>query len=121
MKKKLLAIIFICVATLTATIASNTTFEANTVAVRLNKSKIGLTIKKNATGKTTYGKTTLKVKVAKGYKIKSKSFKTSKKSVATVNKNGKITAKGKGSVTIKAKVTLKNGSTKTIKMTIKVK
>ena len=53
--------------------------------------------------------------------IKSITYTTSKKSVATVNKNGKITAKGKGSVTIKAKVTLKNGSTKTIKMTIKVK
>lgn len=53
--------------------------------------------------------------------IKSVSYTTSKKSVATVNKSGKITAKGKGIVSIKAKVTLKNGETKTIKMTIKVK
>lgn len=53
--------------------------------------------------------------------IKSVSYTTSKKSVATVNKSGKITAKGKGTVSIKAKVTLKNGETKTIKMTIKVK
>jgi len=41
--------------------------------------------------------------------------------VATVNKNGKITAKKKGSVTVKAKVTLKNGTTKTVSMKIKVK
>ena len=53
--------------------------------------------------------------------IKSITYTTSKKSVATVSKDGKITAKGKGTVTVTAKVTLKNGTTKTIKMTIKVK
>ena len=53
--------------------------------------------------------------------IKSITYTTSKKSVATVNKSGKITTKGKGAVTITAKVILKNGVTKTIKMTIKVK
>ena len=52
--------------------------------------------------------------------IKSITYTTSKKSVATVNKNGKITTKGKGSATVKAIVTLKNGDKKTIKMTIKV-
>ena len=53
--------------------------------------------------------------------IKSITYTTSKKSVATVGKKGKISAKKKGTVTVKAKVTLKNGMTKTIKMTIKVK
>lgn len=53
--------------------------------------------------------------------IKSITYTSSKKSVATVSKDGKITAKGKGTVTVTAKVTLKNGTTKTIKMTIKVK
>lgn len=123
MKKKLLAIIFICVATLTVTIASNTTFEAKTVPVRLNKSKIGLTIKKNATGKTTYGKTTLKVKVTKGYKIKSKSFKTSKKSVATVSKKGVVVAKKKGTAKIYVTVKYtksKNKKVYTKKITAKV-
>lgn len=48
-------------------------------------------------------------------------YKTSKKSVATVNKNGTITAKKAGKVTVKATVTLKNGKTKTVKMTITVK
>lgn len=53
--------------------------------------------------------------------IKSITYTTSKKSVATVSKTGKITAKDKGTATIKAKVILKNGQTKTIKMTVTVK
>lgn len=48
-------------------------------------------------------------------------YKTSKKSIATVSKNGTITAKKAGKVTVKATVTLKNGKTKTVKMTITVK
>ena len=53
--------------------------------------------------------------------IKSITYTTSKKSVATVNRNGKITAKGTGTVTIKAKVTLKNGQTRIIQMKVTVK
>lgn len=48
-------------------------------------------------------------------------YKTSKKSVAAVNKNGTITTKKAGKVTVTAKVTLNNGKTKTIKMTVTVK
>ena len=48
-------------------------------------------------------------------------YTSAKKSVATVNKNGTITAKNSGSVVIIATVTLKNGKTKTVKMKIKVK
>lgn len=48
-------------------------------------------------------------------------YKTSKKSVAIVSKNGTISAKKTGKVTVKAIVTLKNGKTKTVKMTITVK
>ena len=48
-------------------------------------------------------------------------YSTSKKSVATVSKNGQVTAKNTGSVVITAKVTLKNGKTKTVKMKITVK
>lgn len=48
-------------------------------------------------------------------------YKTSKKSVATVNKNGTITTKKAGKVIVTAKVTLNNGKTKTIKMTFTVK
>ena len=53
--------------------------------------------------------------------VKKVTYISGKKSVATVNKNGKITAKKKRSVTVKAKVTLKNGTTKTVSMKIKVK
>jgi len=53
--------------------------------------------------------------------VKKVTYKTSKKSIATVNKNGKIKAKGKGTVTIKATVTLKNGKTKTVSMKIAVR
>lgn len=48
-------------------------------------------------------------------------YSSSKKSIATVNKSGKVTTKKAGSVTIKAKVTLNNGKTKTVTMKIKVK
>ena len=53
--------------------------------------------------------------------VKSITYKTSKKSVATVNKSGKITTNKKGTVTIKAIVTLKNGKKKTVSMILKVK
>lgn len=53
--------------------------------------------------------------------VKKVTYKTSKKSVATVNKNGKIKANRKGTVTIKATVTLKNGKTKTVSMKIVVR
>lgn len=53
--------------------------------------------------------------------VKSITYKTEKKSVATVNKSGKITTKKKGTVTIKAVVTLKNGKKKTVSMKLKVK
>lgn len=48
-------------------------------------------------------------------------YKTNKKSVATVSKNGTITAKKPGKVKVTAKITLNNGKTKNITMTITVK
>ena len=53
--------------------------------------------------------------------VKKITYKTSKKSVASVNKNGKIKANRKGTVTIKATVTLKNGKTKTVSMKMTVR
>lgn len=53
--------------------------------------------------------------------VASITYKTSKKSVATVSKSGKITTNKKGTVIIKAIVTLKNGKKKTVSMTLKVK
>lgn len=77
-------------------------------------------------------KTTASIKAGKNTKIQLSSkldldnvkkitYTSGKKSVAAVDKNGKITAKKKGTVTIKAKVTLKNGKIKTVSMKIKVK
>jgi hypothetical protein len=86
--------------------------------------KILKTVKvKKSSASVKKGKTTT-VALASGVNknnIKSITYTTSKKSVATVSKTGKITTKSKGTVTVKAKVTLKNGSTKTVKMTVKVK
>ena len=48
-------------------------------------------------------------------------YTSSKKSVVTVNKNGKITAKKKGTAKVKAVVTLKDGTVKTVTMKVKVK
>mgnify|MGYP002672543304 CR=1 FL=1 len=48
-------------------------------------------------------------------------YKTSKKSVATVNPNGTVTARKEGKVMIKAIVTLNNGKKKTVRMNLTVK
>ena len=48
-------------------------------------------------------------------------YTSSKKSVLTVNKNGKINAKKKGTAKVKAVVTLKDGTVKTVTMQVKVK
>lgn len=67
-------------------------------------------------------KTTLKLSDSLNMKnVEKITYKTGNKKVATISKNGKISAKGKGKVTVTAVVTLKNGKTKKVKMTIKVK
>lgn len=48
-------------------------------------------------------------------------YKSSKKSVVSVNKNGKIKGKKKGTGKVTAEVTLKDGTKKTVKMKVKVK
>ena len=53
--------------------------------------------------------------------VKKVTYKTSKKSISTVNKNGKIKANRKGTVKSTAIVTLKNGKTKTVSMKIAVR
>lgn len=82
------------------------------------------TVKVKSSSKTvTKGKSTT-VAMSSGLNMKNVStitYTVSNKSVAAVNKNGKVTTKKAGTVTVNAKVTLKNGRTKTVKMTIKVK
>lgn len=53
--------------------------------------------------------------------VKKISYTSTKKSIASVNKSGKISAKKKGTATVKATVTLKNGKKKTVSMKITVK
>jgi hypothetical protein len=53
--------------------------------------------------------------------VKSITYTSTKKSVATVSKSGKVTAKKAGTAKVKAKVTLKNGKTKTVSMKVTVK
>lgn len=96
-----------------------TTKEASRIEKEILKTiapkKTKATVKK---GKTTKFKLDSKLNQNN---IKKVTYKTSKKSIATVNKNGKIKANRKGTVTIKATVTLKNGKTKTVSMKIVVR
>lgn len=71
-----------------------------------------------ATKKTTVFKWNKKLNMENVAKI---SYKSSKKSVVSVNKNGKITGKKKGTGKVTAEVTLKDGTKKTVKMKVKVK
>lgn len=96
-----------------------TTKEASRIEKEILKTiapkKTKATVKK---GKTTKFKLDSKLNQNN---VKKVTYKTSKKSIATVNKNGKIKANRKGTVTIKAIVTLKNGKTKTVSMKIVVR
>lgn len=71
-----------------------------------------------ATKKTTVFKWNKKLNMENVAKI---TYKSSKKSVVSVNKNGKITGKKKGTGKVTAEVTLKDGTKKTVKMKVKVK
>lgn len=77
--------------------------------------KTSTNIKKKKTTKFPWSK---KLNMANVDKI---TYTSSKKSVVTVNKNGKITAKKKGTAKVKAVVTLKDGTKKTVTMKVKVK
>lgn len=71
-----------------------------------------------ATKKTTVFKWNKKLNMENVAKI---TYKSSKKSVVSVNKNGKITGKKKGTGKVTAVVTLKDGTKKTVRMKVKVK
>jgi beta-glucosidase-like glycosyl hydrolase len=88
---------------------------SNGILADVKAAKSSVTLKKGA--KTTF---TLSGKPSQA-NIKSITYTTSKKSVATVSKAGKITAVKAGTATIKATVTLKSGKSKTVSMKVKVK
>lgn len=93
--------------------------DANKETSRIKKTakatKPSVTVKKKKTTKFPWSK---KLNMENVDKI---TYTSSKKSVVTVNKNGKITAKKKGTAKVKAVVTLKDGTKKTVTMKVKVK
>jgi hypothetical protein len=110
--------------TVSITMTKNRTYELVTEkkAKAINKviratvkpAKSKITVK---AGKTAVIKQSAKLNTAN---VKSVTYTSTKKSVATVGKKGKVTAKKAGTTTIKIKVTLKNGSSKTVKTVVKV-
>lgn len=120
MKNKLIA----CVLSM-ALIATAMPANASAAAkpVKLAKKSVTLKITKKD-GKTSYGKTRIKLKTAKGVKIKSTKYKVKNKKIAKVSKKGVVTAKKKGKTKIKAtvKYVYKNKKhTKKFNFTVKVK
>lgn len=93
--------------------------DANKETSRIKKTvkatKPSVTVKKKKTTKFPWSK---KLNMENVDKI---TYTSSKKSVVTVNKNGKITAKKKGTAKVTAVVTLKDGTKKTVTMKVKVK
>lgn len=92
--------------------------------VKAQAKQIAKTVKP---AKTTVNVATKKITVFKWNKklnmenVAKITYKSSKKSVVSVNKNGKITGKKKGTGKVTAEVTLKDGTKKTVKMKVKVK
>lgn len=106
-----------------ASLPINTFAVKNTKKVSLKKSRATLKISKK-NGKTVYGTTKIKVKKAKGVTLKKVTYKSLKKSVASVSKKGKVTAKAKGKTSVKVKVAYKfkkraYKKTLTFKVTVK--
>lgn len=89
--------------------------EAKQIAKTVKPAKTTVNV---ATKKTTVFKWNKKLNMENVAKI---TYKSSKKSVVSVNKNGKITGKKKGTGKVTAEVTLKDGTKKTVKMKVKVK
>ena len=120
--KRLLAWLLVFVLAFTTIFTNGITAEAaSSKAVKKVTVKIG---KKTVTKKTytlVKGKTaTLKVSVTPSGSKKSVSYKTNKKSIATVSKKGKVTAKKAGTAKITVTVTGKNKKKKSTWVKIKV-
>ncbi len=94
---------------------------AATKKVVLKKASATLKITEKK-GKTAFGKTTIKVKKAKGVTVKKVTFKSANKKTASVSKKGDVTAKagGETKITVKVKYTFKKRAFKK-NLTFKVK
>lgn len=89
--------------------------QAKQIAKTVKPAKTTVSV---ATKKTTVFKWNKKLNMENVAKI---IYKSSKKSVVSVNKNGKIKGKKKGTGKVTAEVTLKDGTKKTVRMKVKVK
>lgn len=96
---------------------------STTKAAKIDKQILSTLTAKKASVSLKKGKSTTFALSSKFNKanLKNTTYTTSKNSIVSVSKAGKIKAKKEGTVTVKAKVTLKNGKTKTIKMKVTVK
>ena len=99
------------------------TFAAKKKAQRVSLKKKSVTIKIIESEKNiAYGKTSVKIKKAKGVTIKKITYKSTNKKIAKVNKKGVVTAVKKGTAKIKAIVKYKfKKRNYTKKLTLKVK
>lgn len=107
--KRFLSILIsaVMVASMFASLPLNTSaVQKKAKKVSLKKSSATLKISKK-NGKTVCGKTTVKVKKAKGVKVKKITYKSSAAKIAKVSKKGKVTAKSEGKAKIKVKVKYK--------------
>jgi flavodoxin len=104
--KRMLAVVFAMIVVVGQLASTAVDVSAATKTRKLNATKVTLTV-----GKTKQ----LKVSNIKASKVK---WSSSKKSVATVNKTGKVTAKKAGKTTITAKF---SGKSLTCKVTVKAK
>lgn len=121
--KKCFILTIATVLTLTSVLAFHTTADAaNTKKVKSVALKIGnKTITKKTYSLVKGKKATIKVKVTPKKAMKSVTYKTNNKKVATVSKKGVVTAKKKGTAKISVTVKGKNNKTKKTWVKIKVK
>lgn len=110
-KKRLIASVMTMAMVVTGANLSPAASAAPKASVKLSKTSASLNVGKSVT---------LKVKTKNVKKVVAKKWTTSKKSVATVSKSGKVVAKKAGQAIIKCKVTYKaKGSSKTLSKTLK--
>ncbi len=107
--KKFISIIISAVMVMSIfTSLPTTSFAAKKKAEKVSLKKSSATLKiTKKNGKKVYGTTNIKVKKAKGVKIKSTTYKSSNKKIASVSKNGKVKAKSAGAAIITVKVKYK--------------
>ncbi|MBQ5346825.1 MAG: Ig-like domain-containing protein, partial [Ruminococcus sp.] len=103
MKKIVSILLSVCLLAGIFTSMPTSYFAAKKKAQRVSLKKKSVTIKIIESEKNiAYGKTSVKIKKAKGVTIKKITYKSTNKKIAKVNKKGVVTAVKKGTAKIKA-------------------